>query len=260
MAYAYNVNPGTQSGSGTFGAVPGQLSLPSPFSDLGNIYPNLSQTNSQVSGNILSQLQGQLSPETLANLQNTAARFGVWNGMPGANAYQGTLANNQNLLGNIRTTEQLQQQGLQNYNALIPTISGTQTVNPALQAEIASTNAMTAAMPNPADAASYAKELFDQYLGSIGGPAGGTGAYMGGRFGSMFGQMASPARYTGSPYTYFGSTIPGVGLGEGSSPSWMNLPSSYAPLGGYSDPFQGYQAPSYSYNDVPDYTYFGGLA
>lgn len=235
MAYAYNVNPGTQGGSGTFGAVPGQLSLPSPFSDLGNVYPNLSGTNAQISQNIMSGLQGQLSPQTLANLQNYAANFGVRNGMPGSNGQLGTLANNYNLLGNIQTQEQLQQQALQNYNQTMGVMSQTQTVNPALQLETAATNAQSAAMPNPADAASYAKELFDQYLQSMSGPAGGTGFFGGG--GSRppwynFGQMGGGGGGGGSPYTYFAS-IPGAGGGQGSAPSWMAgpNPSSYLTAG-----------------------------
>ena len=255
--YQYPSNPAPQSGQGIFGSVPGPISLPSPFSDLSNVYPNLSGTNAQVSGVIGSQLAGQLSPQVLSNLQNQAATFAAGSGQPGSNAIPGTLANNNNLLGNIRTTEQLQQQGLQNYNQLIPTISGTQTVNPALQTEVAGTNALFGAAPNPSQAASYAQSLFDQYLSALSGPAGGTGAFRGGGGGG--GPTTGSTPYSGpggSPYSVF-SSIPGTGGGLGSSPTWMasslNLPGSY--LTG--SPSTGTYTPPPDNNYDP-YAAFGG--
>ena len=61
-------------------------------------------------------------------------------------------------------TEDLQNKGISNYNSTIPTISSTQTVNPALQSEINSQNATNAAAPDPGRAASYAQGMFDKYL------------------------------------------------------------------------------------------------
>lgn len=157
-------NPQPQSGTGPFGLVPGAISTPNVFSDLSKVYPNLSGTNENVSGLINSQLSGQLSPQTMNALKDASARFGVASGMPGSG-----LATNQ-LFGNIADfSQKLQQQGIQNYNQTIPTISSTQTVNPALQTQIAETNAVNAAAPNPEAAQTYAKKLFDQYLQKLSG-------------------------------------------------------------------------------------------
>lgn len=174
---SFNVNPQPQSGQGPFGAVPGSVGLPSPFADLSAIYPNLGATNQAASSALMDRLKGQLSPDTLTQIQNMAAALGVKSGMPGFPA--GSL-NTNNLLATVgRTSQDLQQQGLQDYSSLIPTISQTQTVNPALQAQIAESNAIMAAAPNPQASASYAQSLFDKYLQELSGPAGGTGVSRG---------------------------------------------------------------------------------
>lgn len=173
--YQYNVSPGTQGGSGAFGSVPGNISLPNPAADLSEQYPNLSGTNSALSGDILSKLSGQLSPATLQQLQNASATSAVNNGMPGSNAIPGTMPYNTNLESLGLNSEAQQQQGISDYNSTIPTVSGTQTVAPALQANIAEENAINASAPNPAAANSYAQSLYQQYLNSMkGGPGGST--------------------------------------------------------------------------------------
>jgi len=172
----YNINPSPWSGSGAYGTVPGSIGLPNPYADLSNVFPVQGEANKLAGSNLISQLGGRLSPETLANLQNASATYAGKSGMPGTNAVPGTLANQHNLLSNVLTSQQLEQQGLQNYNSLIPTISGTQTVNPALQTEIASRNALYNAAPNPEQANNLAQQLFDQYLQRMRGPAGGTGS------------------------------------------------------------------------------------
>ena len=175
--YSYNANPSPQGGTSAFGMVPGNIPLPNPAADLGNQYPNLPGTNSAVSGDILSKLGGQLSPATIQQLQNASATYGVQNGMPGSNAIPGSLPYSMNLESLGLNSEAQQQQGIQDYNSTIPTVSGTQTVAPALQANIAETNALNAAAPNPAASASYAEELYNQYLnqtkskGSVPGPS-----------------------------------------------------------------------------------------
>ena len=145
--------------------VPGAISNPNVFSDLSSVYPNLSGTNQQVSGVIGSKLAGSISPQTMNALQDAAARFGVSSGMPGSG-----LAQNQ-LFGNIAGfTENQQQQGIEDYNRTIPTVSSTQTVNPALQTQIAETNAVNSAAPNPQAAQTYAQNLFNQYLNRLSNP------------------------------------------------------------------------------------------
>lgn len=154
--------------------MPGSISNPNPFGDLSAIYPNLSNTNSTISANIMNELNGQLSPSTINNIRNQAASFGVTSGLPGSDfaGYQG-LAN----LG--LTTEKLQGQGLQDYLNAITGISKTQTVDPALQTEIATQNAVWNAAPDPAAAAKEQQNLFDEYLKKTMSPAGGTGSRAG---------------------------------------------------------------------------------
>jgi hypothetical protein len=163
-------NPAPRAGQGAYGSVPGAISSPNPFGDLASLYPNLGGTNSTVSKNIMEELNGQLSPSTINNIRTQAANFGISSGMPGSDfqGYQG-LAN----LG--LNTEKLQGQGLQDYLAAITGISKTQTVDPALQTEIATQNSVWNAAPDPAEAAKEQQRLFDEYLKKTMSPAGGTG-------------------------------------------------------------------------------------
>lgn len=161
-AGTFTATPSPQQGQGTFGLVPGPVGVPNVFGDLSSVYPNLSGTNAAVSGAIASKLAGNISPQTMNALQDAAARFGVSSGMPGSGLQQNQL------FGNIAGfTENQIQQGIQDYNSTLPTVSSTQTVNPALQAQIAETNSVNAAAPNPADAQTYAKSLFDDYLNKL---------------------------------------------------------------------------------------------
>lgn len=143
--------------------------MPNPYGDLSKIYPNLSGTNAQVSSDILSKLQGQLSPGTIAAIQNASAQFGVGSGMPGSG-----LSMQRSLRDIGLTSEQEQQQGIQDYNSTLPTVSSTQTVAPVLQANINSQNAMNAAAPDPAAAASYAQQLYNKYLNRMNPQTTGT--------------------------------------------------------------------------------------
>jgi len=158
----FNLSPAPTSGQGAYGKVPGQLGLPDPAGDLASVYPNLSGTNEEVSNAILRQLRGELSPETVANIQDSAASFGVASGMPGSG-----LATSRGLRDIGLATEQVQQQGVQNYQSVLPTVSGTQTVSPAQQSEIALQNAINAAAPDPQAAAQQTQALFNDYLKQI---------------------------------------------------------------------------------------------
>lgn len=174
----FNVSPAPRTGQGPFGLVPGNVGVPTPAADLGTQYPNLSGTNATISGNILAGLEGQLSPGTIAALQDANAAWGVSSGMPGSGLVRNRGARNLGL-----TAEQLQAQALQQYNQTIPTISRTQTVSPELQSEIAQWNAIMNAAPDPAQAQNYAQGLFAAYMQALGGgrgPGGGTGGRGGG--------------------------------------------------------------------------------
>jgi hypothetical protein len=198
----YNINPAPTGYNPTFGGVPGPLGLPDPYGDLTKSGVNLPALNPAASSAIGNELRGDLDPLDIAALQDESARFGVTSGMPGAglgiNRYLG------NILG---AREQRRNQGFQHYNQFVPTVAGTQTVNPALQNQIAETNALYGSAPVPAFAASYAQQLFDKYAQSLRGPGGGTrgpsseaptGSTAGRAFGQQFGQTPSDSGY--NPY------------------------------------------------------------
>lgn len=151
-----------------FGGVPAQIPTPQPFQDLSKVYPNLSGTNSAVSQDILSKLSGNLSPATIAAIHDAANTYGVQSGMPGSG-----LSSNLGLRDIGLTSEQVQQQGLQDYASLIPAISGTQTVRPETQVGLGEINSINASAPNPTAANTYAQSLYDKYLRMLQGPQGG---------------------------------------------------------------------------------------
>jgi len=253
---SYNVNPPPSGYSPIFGGVPGPIGVPNPFQDLSGVYPNLSGTNAQLSADIMGELSGRLSPETQALLQDKGAAFGVSSGMPGSG-----LARSRTLRDLGLTSEALQQQGISDYDKAIQAISRTQTVSPEIQAEIAARNAQVAAAPIPSQAASYAKQLFDEYLNSLrrpsggggggsGSPSGGTGAFSP----PVFGGTPSPA-YPGEidPYAVATqSSIDPTTASEGQLYDWM---FGYGDAGGGSAPQLGpYQPTEADYSE-----FFGGF-
>lgn len=168
----YNVNPPPRPGSytDTYGGVPGAIDLPDPFADLERLYPNLSQTNAQASRNILAGLRGELSPETLAGLQDDAARYGITSGMPGSD-----LSFRRGVTRTAGAREALQNNALQNFLNTQTTMSRTQAVSPELQSQIADRNSVYAAAPVPQTAARNLQALFGG-----GAPGGGSVTYSGG--------------------------------------------------------------------------------
>ncbi len=175
---AYSATPSPQSGTNAFGAVPGSLGIPNPAADLSAQVPGLSGLNQGASDLISDELTGGLSPETLNALRNSNASWAAASGMPGSPFSYNRLFGNV-----INASEDRRRRGLEDYNRTIPTISGTQTVSPALKTQIASENALNAAAPNPRARANYseshAADLFNKYLENIRGPGGGTGGYGG---------------------------------------------------------------------------------
>ncbi len=228
----YNVTPPPLTGQGVFGMVPGTTSLPNPAGDLAGQIPGLAGTNKAATDVINSKLGGSISPGTMRALQNAAATFGLSSGMPGLRP--GGLALN-NLFSNIAGfSENQAQQGLQDYNSFVPTVSRTQTVDPGLQAKIADSNAVNLAAPNPSAAGSHAEQLFNKYLTSLrggGGPGGGT------RGGGGGGGGATDA--LGFPVDRFMSGGAGVGPGEVSGNSFSSTLSRSGGwgLGNASTPF-----------------------
>lgn len=231
----FDLHPQPTSGNGPFGAVPGQLGLPDPAGDLAHQIPGLSNLNSAASSGILAKLNGQLSPGTLNALKNASAQFGVSSGMPGSGLSSSSF------LGNVAGASEAQQtEGIHQYNSFVPTVSGTQTVNPALQNEIATQNSLNAAAPDPTQAASYAKQLFDQYLSSMRGSGGGNRGPGGGTS-----NQGSPAGGTmprqASPNNYFNpQSIAPTG------PGTFGGSSSYDPTDAqwFDDFYAGFDGPS----------------
>jgi len=197
------LNPAPQTGQGAYGMVPGVLSMPNPAGDLSAQLPGLSTLNATASSDLQSKLGGTLSPGTQAALQNAAATYGVTSGMPGSQLTWNSL------YGNIAgASEAQQQQGLQDYPSLTGAVSSTQTVSPALQTEIASTNATNAAAPNPAASASYAQQLFNEYLQAMRGPASGSQSSQGFQTGQEY--STPPGLFSDSdPYSVSSFTLPG---------------------------------------------------
>jgi hypothetical protein len=164
MASSFSLNPAPQSGAGAAGLVPGNLTAPnSTYQQLSQI-PGFSGLSSSAIGDTQSQLNGSLSPQTQNLLQNKAASLGVSMGQAGGQGATGNTFTTQNLLDNLGiTSEQLQNQGLSNFNTLSST-TGQQQLSPELQSSIQEQNAVNAATPNPAAAQSEALSLYQQYL------------------------------------------------------------------------------------------------
>ncbi len=216
-------NPAARTGNGAYGLVPGSLQLPNPQGDLANVYPNLNAATGKASDNILSELTGQLSPETLNNITNGAATYGVRNGMPGGNASPGALPFNLGLQSLGMTTEQLQHQGLTDFNNTSAGVAGTQTVNPNLQTQIGEYNATMNSAPDPASAAAQQLATYLQLAKQFSGGGGG--------------------RITGLPNTGFGGgggfSMPGFGSGARRGPAFSPFSSLYSP-GNLSNPNGGF--------------------
>jgi hypothetical protein len=155
---------GQKPGADVYGSKVAPVTMPNPAADLAKQFPNLTGTNAAASNLINSQLMGQIGPDTMNAIKDAGAAWGFQMGVPGSN-----FAEN-NTLRNLGLTKlAVQNQGIQNYNSTIPTISSTQTVNPALQADISLQNNVNAAAPDPTAAGSYAQSLFQQYLNNLSG-------------------------------------------------------------------------------------------
>ncbi|HEU4344058.1 MAG TPA: hypothetical protein VFU31_21090 [Candidatus Binatia bacterium] len=166
----YNLNPAPRSGKGPYGLVPGSQGLPDPFPDLAKRFPGLEQSNAQLAQNIMSELSGELPPDVIAAIEDEAARFGITSGMPGSDLARRRGARNLGL-----STLDLTRAGLQDYLNATAGISRTQTVDPALKAQIAAHNALLNAAPDPAAAAAAMEASFRRGLDIPGVRGGGGG-------------------------------------------------------------------------------------
>lgn len=226
----FNLNPQPQSGSGTFGAVPGAIVAPPSLWDETNAnVPGMAGITNQTSGLIGSQLNGNLSASTVGNLTDAAAARGVSLGQGGS-----TGLTNEILLKTLGLThEQLQQQGVGNYLNFLGQTSSLQQ-KPDLLADIASRNATMAAAPNPTLASQYLMGLsrgngtarrsplnLSSLFGTGGysGGSGGGGGY--GGYGDLLSSLTNPLGAMspaggGNTYGYNGAMYNNVEPASGS--------------------------------------------
>lgn len=140
----YNSNPAPGPSNGLWGSLPGAIAMPNPYGDLRGVFPNLTGLDANASSSLIGHLQGQLSPETLNHLQDTAAQYGVASGMPGSE-----LAQHGYLADVAAASQGLSQKGISEYDYLIPQVKKTQTVAPDWQTQIAEANAISSSTANP---------------------------------------------------------------------------------------------------------------
>lgn len=163
----YQIAPQPTSYSGAHGGKVGSVGLPDVAAQLNEQLPGNTAMKQKSSANILSDLSGELNPETVQAIQQATAQWGVNAGQPGAG-----LAVNRGLRDVGMMAENLQQRGLENYNKLASQVSQTQTVRPETQISTSLQNAMNRAAPDPASAAQYAESLFNKYMEKAESPTG----------------------------------------------------------------------------------------
>jgi hypothetical protein len=246
------LNPAPRSGQGPYGLVPGSQGLPNPARDLGRRFPGLDQSNAQISQNIMSELQGELPQDVIDAIQDEGARFGITSGMPGSDMARRRSAKNLGL-----TTLGLQQHGLQDYLGATQGISRTQTVDPALQAQIAAYNAVLNSAPDPSQAVNAMKGAFDSGRGPSGGGGGSVritppNLTAPGPFGNPMGAPGQTPIFTGGTRGTGGYGGGGVAPIDTRASAYTTYPGSGS---GYTDPFSSYNDAVYSdpfssYNDA----------
>ena len=212
----FNLNPSPQSGVGPYGAVPGQLGVPNPAGDLAKQIP-IGALNAGMSRNLISGFAGELPPDVIAQIQDNTASFGVTSGMP-----QSGLSRSRGLRDIGRTSLDQQHWAASTLPGFVQSTSATQTVNPALQHEIALQNAIHAAAPNPAQAAAESERLYNKYLSSMQGSRGGGGGGGGNQFQAPQYQRPTPSSGTASldPYSFFRPTAPAAPASASPGEGW----------------------------------------
>lgn len=213
MASTYNSNPAVQSGYGTYGGVAGATDIPDVYSQLSDVYPNLSATNTAASNAVLSDLTGTLSNTTANAIQDAAARYGITSGMGSSG-----LSKNLSLRDLGLTVEGQKEKGLSDYNSLVSNISKTQTVSPETQIDVSKSNATLSASANPQDATTYALSLYNKYLSQLSSAgSGSTGTATAKLTGNAGGSgTTSPFQVSGaSPSVTGGGYTPTTGASAG---------------------------------------------
>jgi|GEM_PF-5951225 len=158
---------GGSGGGGAYGGIPAPIGIPpNIFAETAGVLPNLEELTRRAGGVVGSELAGQLSPETLAAIQDQGAAWGVQSGMPGSG-----LAQNRSLRNLGLNVEALQHQGIGDLLATLTGVGSTMT-KPDLAAEIADRNSIMAAAPNPAAAAAEQQRIWEQRFNLTRGSGG----------------------------------------------------------------------------------------
>jgi len=193
----FNLNAAPRTGQGPFGLVPGAIGLPNVYNDVAGAFPGLSGNLGKLSATIGSELSGELDPETIAMLQNTAAQFGIGAGVP-LSPFVGAKGLRQ--LG--LTAEAQKSKGAADLLAALPTVAKTLTVSPETQLDVANRNATFNAAPDPQAAAREAERLFNAYLAKTQRGGGGGISYGGGGGGAPR-NLNAPANFNAGPWAPF---------------------------------------------------------
>lgn len=219
-------------GAGIYGGQTAQIGIPpNTFTQASQAIPGFAG-NAQAANSFLnSELLGQLSPASKQILQDKSASWGVGAGIP-----RSGLAQDQWDTGLVAQTLGLQQHGLSDLGNYAQWLGGMQT-NPALAAQIAEQNAITAASPNPTMVAQELQneqnkgkwgKIIGSTIGTVGGYVlgGPTGAQIGGQLGGNIGYtagggMASPGAGIGS--TSYQNALGGIGSGLGGNNGYQGL-------------------------------------
>ena len=172
----FNIAPGPlESGQGPYGKVPGLIGEPKSRWDETMDATGMADLTKRYEGVLGNQMSGQLSPDVIESLTNSAASRGQSLGAGGGMTSR-ILMNTMGL-----SEEALQQQGMGNYMSFLGQVGGMQN-NPELLAEIASRNATMLAAPDPTMAGQRLESLasgggggFSAFSGPGGGGGGGGG-------------------------------------------------------------------------------------
>jgi len=160
-------------------------------------FPMLQQNLGALSSNISSALHGELDPETIAMLQNTAAQFGIGSGTP-LSPFSGAAGLRH--LGD--TVEAQKAKGGAMLLSALPTVAKTLTLSPETQLEVANRNATLNAAPDPQAAAREAERLFNAYLAKV-QRTGGGGVSFGGGGGGAPRNLNAPGNFNAGPWAPF---------------------------------------------------------
>lgn len=203
-------------------------------------FPNYSQAEAQVSQNVLSGLQGQLSPGTMRNMSQAAAERAVTRGMPSQTG--GPTVGNLDYLRLLGlTTEDQQAKALGQLSAFNATSPRTPLYNPAAfsitpeqQYNAALQASVWNAAPNPAAAAAAAMEA-----ARAGANFGYKGANAPGYSGGF--QAPSTAANLNKIVQRYGQTAGLAPQNQGQGTGSLSYMPSYV---GYSQPYLSATAPS----------------